>query len=100
MKRLLKQKNKANSIKTRVNLIQQSSLLPNGVQHQISNLIKNKIWKQNDSRTKRDEYDRRNDMINKEDMQDAWKKKEDRRHAERHDYFLKDDTVGRITISR
>ena len=33
MKRLLKQKNKAKSIKTRVNLIQQASLLPNGIQH-------------------------------------------------------------------
>ena len=32
-KRLLKQKDKAKSIKTRVNLIQQASLLPNGIQH-------------------------------------------------------------------
>ena len=32
-KRLLKQKNKAKSIKTRVNQIQQASLLPNGIQH-------------------------------------------------------------------
>ena len=43
MKQLLKQKNKANSIKTRVNLIQQALLLPNGVYYKISNLIKNKI---------------------------------------------------------
>ena len=40
-KRLLKQKNKAKSIKTRVNQIQQASLLPNGVNHHMtSNLIK------------------------------------------------------------
>ena len=39
-KRLLKQKNKAKSIKTRVNQIQQASLLPNGVYQRISNLIK------------------------------------------------------------
>ena len=45
MRWLMKQKNKANSIKTRVNVIQQASLLPNRVQHQTSNLIKNKIWK-------------------------------------------------------
>ena len=32
-KRLTKQKDKANSIKTRVNLVQQASLLLNGVQH-------------------------------------------------------------------
>ena len=42
-KQLLKQKNKAYSIKTRVNQIQQASLLLNGVHHQTSNLIKNKI---------------------------------------------------------
>ena len=40
---LLKQKNKANSIKTGVNQIQQALLLPNGVYYKISNLIKNKI---------------------------------------------------------
>ena len=40
-KRLLKQKNKANSIKTGVNQIQQASLLPKGVNHHMtSNLIK------------------------------------------------------------
>ena len=44
-KQLLKQKNKTKSIKTRVNLIQQALLLPNGIQHQTSNLIKNEIWK-------------------------------------------------------
>ena len=42
-KRLLKQKNKANSIKTGVNQIQQASLLLNGVHHWTSNLIKNDI---------------------------------------------------------
>ena len=40
-KRLLKQKDKPKSIKTRVNLIQQSTLLLNGMQHRTSNLIKN-----------------------------------------------------------
>ena len=45
-KQLMKQKNKANSIKTRVNIIQQALLLPNGVHYQTSNLIKNEIWKQ------------------------------------------------------
>ena len=43
---------------------------------------------------------RYNDMVDKEDMQDGWKKNEDRRHAERHDRFPEDDTVGRITICR
>ena len=42
-KQLMKQKNKANSIKTGVNVIQQALLLPNGIQHQTSNLIKNEI---------------------------------------------------------
>ena len=86
-KRLLKQKGKANSIKTRVNLIQQALLLLNGVQHQTSNLIKNKIWQWNERRTKTDDYDRRDDMVNNEDMQYGWKKKEDRRHTERYDRF-------------
>ena len=49
---------------------------------------------------KTDDYDRRDDMVNKEDMQDGWKKNEDRRHAERHDRFPEDDTVDIITISR
>ena len=39
------------------------------------------------------------DMVNNEDMQDGWKMNEDRRHAERHDIFPEDNTVGRITIS-
>ena len=47
-KRLLKQKDKAKSIKTGVNRIQQASLLPNGNQHQTSNLITNEIWKMTD----------------------------------------------------
>ena len=58
-KQLLKQKNKVNSIKTRVNQIQQALLLPNGVHQQTSNLIKNEIWKWNDRRMKKDDYDRR-----------------------------------------
>ena len=40
-KQLLKQKNRANSIKTGVNQIQQASLLLNGIHHQTLNLIKN-----------------------------------------------------------
>ena len=43
---------------------------------------------------------RDNDMVDKEDMHYRWKKNEDRRHAERHDIFPEDDTVGRITICR
>ena len=43
MKRLRKQKDKTNSIKTRVNLIKQATLLLNGIQHRTSNLIKNEI---------------------------------------------------------
>ena len=42
-KQLLKQKNKADSIKTRVNQIQQALLLLNGIYQQTSNLIKNEI---------------------------------------------------------
>ena len=42
-KQLLKQKDIAKSIKTRVNLIQQASLLPNGIQQWTSNLIQNKM---------------------------------------------------------
>ena len=42
-KQLLKQKKKSKSIKTRVNQIQQVSLLPNRVHQQTSNLIKNEI---------------------------------------------------------
>ena len=68
MRQLMKQKNKANSIKTGVNIIQQASLLPNGIQHQTSNLIKNEIWKQNNRRMKTDDYDKKYDMANKEDM--------------------------------
>ena len=42
-KRLLKQKDKAKSIKTRVNQIQQALLLLNRMQHRTSNLITNEI---------------------------------------------------------
>ena len=41
-----------------------------------------------------------NNMVDKEDMQDRWKKNEDKRYAERHDIFPEDDKVGRITICR
>ena len=40
-KQLLKQKDKAKSIKTGVNLIQQATLLPNRMQYRTVNLIKN-----------------------------------------------------------
>ena len=53
MKWLLKQKDKPNSIKTGVNQIQQSALLPNGVNHHMtSNLIRNEIWEQIQRRMK------------------------------------------------
>ena len=42
-KRLLEQKDKATSIKTGVNQIQQASLLLNGTQYRTSNLIMNEI---------------------------------------------------------
>ena len=43
-KRLLQQKkNKTRFIKTGVNQVQQSSLIPNGTQHQTSNLITDEI---------------------------------------------------------
>ena len=55
-KRLLKQrKDKGRTIKTRVNKIQQASLLPNGTQYQTSNLITNEIWKMTDEEV-RDEW--------------------------------------------
>ena len=40
------------------------------------------------------------DMVDKEDMHNRWKKNEDRRHAERHDIFPKDNILDIITISR
>ena len=43
-KRLLKQKEKARSIKTGVNRIQQTSLLVNGTQYQTSNLVMDERW--------------------------------------------------------
>ena len=44
-KRLLQQKkDKTRFIKTRVNRVQQVSLLPSGNQHRTSNLIMNEIW--------------------------------------------------------
>ena len=96
----MKQKSKANSIKTRVNIIQQALLLPNRIQHQTSNLIKNEIWRRNDRSTKTDDYDRRDDMVYNKDMQDRWKMKKDRRHEERHGIFPEDDILDIITISR
>ena len=69
---LLKQKNQPNSIKTRVNQIQQALLLPNRVSHHmISNLIKEwslriEIKK---TRDKTIEYDKRYKLAEREDMQ-------------------------------
>ena len=40
------------------------------------------------------------DMVDREDMHNGWKKNNDRRHVERHDYFPEDNTIDRITISR
>ena len=85
-KRLLKQKDKAKSIKTGVNRVQQASLLPNGRQHQTSNLITNEVWKMIRWMIIHDN-DRRDDMVKREDMQERWKMKDDKRHAKRHDIF-------------
>ena len=70
-KRLLEQKDKAKSIKTGVNWIQQSLLLLNGNQHRTSNLITNEIWQMirwmmihND--------DRRDNMVKRDDIQERW----------------------------
>ena len=68
---LLKQKGKTNSIKTGVNQIQQASLLPNGIHHWTLNLIKNEIWKRNYKRTMTDDYNKRDDMVNKKDIQNG-----------------------------
>ena len=67
-KRLLKQKDKAKSIKTRVNWIQQASLLLNGIQHWTSNLI--------------NEWNMKHDKMNDDAWwwQERWHGKE-RRHA-------------------
>ena len=67
----MKQKNKANSIKTGVNQIQQALLLPNGIQHWTSNLITNEAWKMTRWRMIHDD-DRRNDMVKRDDMQKRW----------------------------
>ena len=110
---LLKQKDKAKSIKTGVNRVQQASLLLNGMQHWTSNLITNKIWKMT-GEDGRDEWyiwkmtrwmmihddDRRDDMVKIEDMQERWKMKNDERHAKRHNIFPEDDILDIITISR
>ena len=66
-KRLLKQKDKAKSIKTRVNWVQQSLLLPNGRQYRTSNLITNEVWKMTRWMMMHDD-DRRDDMVKREDM--------------------------------
>ena len=39
-------------------------------------------------------------MMKKEDMQEGWHMKHDKRHAERHDIFPEDDKLDIITISR
>ena len=70
MKRLLKQKGKPNSIKTRVNQIQQALLLPNRVnQHMTSNLIKEWSPRTEIKKTKEKimDYNKRYNQANKED---------------------------------
>ena len=47
-----------------------------------------------------DGEDRRDDMVDNEDMHKGWWMKEDRRHMERHDLFPEDDKLVIITISR
>ena len=91
-KRLLKQKDNAKSIKTGVNWIQQASLLPNGMQHRTSNLITHEVWKMTRWMIIHDD-DRRDDMVKREDMQERWKMKNDKRHAKRHDIFPEDDIL-------
>ena len=81
-KQLTKQKGKPNSIKTGVNLIQQASLLPNGVHQQTSNLIKNDRWRMTD------EDERRDDMIRMKDTYERWQRKEEERHAKRYEWHV------------
>ena len=93
---LLKQKDKAKSIKTGVNQIQQALLLPNGRQHQTSNLITNEIWKMTDEDGRDEWYTWRMTrwMMRHDEMID------EERHAKRHDIFPEDDILDIITISR
>ena len=98
-KQLLKQKDKAKSIKTGVNLVQQASLLPNGTQYRTLNLIMNTTWQKDRWKMIHDDY-RKEDMVKREDMQEGWKMMDDKRHAERHDIFPEDDILNIITISR
>ena len=44
--------------------------------------------------------DKRDDMVKREDMQERWKMKDDKRHEIRHDIFPEDDILDIITISR
>ena len=44
--------------------------------------------------------DRRDDMVKRENMQERWKMKNDKRYARRHDIFPEDDILNIITISR
>ena len=74
-KQLLKQKDKSRSIKTRVNQVNQASLLPNGTQYQISNLITKEIWKMTDEYDKWRWQERWHGM----DERYAWKMKDGRR---------------------
>ena len=68
-KQLLKQKDKAKSIKTGVNRVQQASFLLNGNQHRTSNLITNEIWKMTRWRMT---YDNKRNEIERDDMQERW----------------------------
>ena len=78
-KQLLKQKDKAKSIKTGVNWVQQASLLPNGNQHRTSNLIMNEIWQMTRWMMIYDD-DKRDDMVKRDDMQERWNMNDGKRH--------------------
>ena len=47
-----------------------------------------------------DEDDRRDDMVWMKDTHKRWQRKEDERHAKRHEQFPEDDILDIITISR
>ena len=49
---------------------------------------------------KTDADDRRDDIVKREDMQEKWKMKDNKRHEIRHDIFPEDDILDIITISR
>ena len=96
-KRLLQQKkDKTRFIKTRVNRVQQASLLPNGNQERTSNLITSERWRMIRWNMTHDK--RRHDRWWKERWQmKRWNMTDGRM---RHDIFPEDDILDIITISR